>query len=103
MTPPSPLGGAPASSCSGCSSPACVRPRHTTSRAGGATLVGMAQHLDRLVLGPRALAEVREALAARIAAGLERDGQEILALPAYLPQPAQHLAGRALVVDTGGT
>ena len=49
------------------------------------------------------LEEVRRALVARVAAGLEADGREIRALPAYFPPPPRGLGGEALVMDCGGT
>jgi hexokinase len=49
------------------------------------------------------LGDVRRALAARIAEGLEADGQQIRALPAHLPPPEARTAGLALVMDLGGT
>lgn len=56
-----------------------------------------------LTLVDEALQDVRSTLAARIRAGLSADGQQIAALPSFLPPPPLGLAGRALVVDTGGT
>ncbi len=50
-----------------------------------------------------ALTEVRQALTARLTAGLNADQQEILALCAHFPPPPPHLTGDALVVDIGGT
>jgi hexokinase len=49
------------------------------------------------------LEEVRESLRERITVGLERNGTEVKALPAYLPAPDRSLKGRALVIDIGGT
>lgn len=56
-----------------------------------------------LTLDPRALEEVRETMTARVREGLARDGQQILALPAWQPRPSPALTGSALVLDTGGT
>ncbi len=50
--------------------------------------------LAPLRLNPDQLAEVRDFLAERIRAGLEKDEQEIRALPAWLPQPRQAWRGR---------
>lgn len=53
---------------------------------------------------PRAaLDDVRARFAERLAEGLVADGRELRALPTYLAPPRAGLAGRALVVDTGGT
>ncbi len=52
---------------------------------------------------PAALARQREAFASQIREGLACDGRTVAALPAWLPRPAPGLAGRALVVDIGGT
>jgi hexokinase len=56
-----------------------------------------------LTLDDARLEEIRRALAARIGEGLEADGREIAALPAFLPPPPPGLSGRAMVVDCGGT
>ena len=42
-------------------------------------------------------------MAAAIAAGLCKPGQEVRALPAYLRRPAAGLSGRAVALDVGGT
>ncbi len=63
----------------------------------------MADPLSPLRLDERALAAVRDALSDRLGRGLAAEGQEIKALPAWLPQPAPDANGRAVVVDTGGT
>lgn len=55
------------------------------------------------LLGPEALERITETFAERIREGLEADGREIRALPAFLPPPPPGLAGRALVLDVGGT
>lgn len=49
------------------------------------------------------LEEIRDTLSERIRQGLAREGQEIRALPAWLPRPRPGLEGTALVMDTGGT
>jgi hexokinase len=49
------------------------------------------------------LGAVREALAAKIRAGLDRPGTELAALPSYYAAPDRALQGTALVLDTGGT
>ncbi len=49
------------------------------------------------------LGEIRDSLTERIGLGLARDGEEIRALPAFIPSPPTGLQGRALVLDTGGT
>src|SRR5688500_2080212 len=63
----------------------------------------MEEQLAKLVLGRSELDDIRRTLAKRIAEGLEHDGREIKALPAWLAPPSRDLKGRALVVDTGGT
>jgi hexokinase len=63
----------------------------------------MSLRLDDLQLSPARLADVRDALAARIREGLAHDGREVRALPAFLPPAPVELAGEALVVDMGGT
>lgn len=55
------------------------------------------------LLSPEALEDITQTFAERIREGLTADGQEIRALPAYLPPPETGLAGRALVLDVGGT
>ncbi len=52
---------------------------------------------------PDALARQRASFAQQIRSGLATDGQRIAGLPAWLPRPDGGLAGRALVVDIGGT
>ena len=59
--------------------------------------------LEDLHLTGGRLVEVRDAMRAKIEAGLKQDGEEVRALNAWLKPPAKHLQGRALVVDAGGT
>jgi hexokinase len=54
-------------------------------------------------LGPGALEDICEGLAEAIRAGLAGEEGGIPALPAFLPPPSPALAGRAVVVDAGGT
>lgn len=61
------------------------------------------RQIKELRLSPSQLAEVREAMAARIREGLKTSGSELAALPTYLPPPKKKAAGEALVVDIGGT
>lgn len=56
-----------------------------------------------IVLDPAALAAVRDRLAEAIGRGFREDGTIIRALPAFLPPPVRGAAGRAVVVDIGGT
>ena len=49
------------------------------------------------------LCEVRDTLCQRIQEGLNCEGAEIQALPAYLPLPKKDLSGSALIIDIGGT
>lgn len=59
--------------------------------------------LEALILDRGELENIRGALAAKIRRGLSKDGEEIKALPAYLPPPSPSIQGRSLVLDTGGT
>lgn len=59
--------------------------------------------LQSLRLRTEQLQDVRTSLYARIVEGLERDGRELRALPAYLTPPTEEMRGEAIVVDTGGT
>ena len=59
--------------------------------------------MTALALDLLQLAEIKNALVARIEAGLAKDGQEIKVLPAFLAPPKEGLTGRALAIDTGGT
>lgn len=59
--------------------------------------------LTGLILNDERLQEIRRLLAERISEGLASDGREIKCLPAYFPPPPEGLAGRAIVMDTGGT
>ncbi len=63
----------------------------------------MTRHFSRLELDGALLGRLKGELSLRIAEGLARDGGQIRALPAWLGPPARGLAGRALVLDTGGT
>lgn len=56
-----------------------------------------------LTLTEPQLCDVRDALCQRIQEGLNCEGAEIQALPAYLPLPKKDLSGTALVIDIGGT
>ncbi|MBQ7502273.1 hypothetical protein IJT93_06105 [bacterium] len=49
------------------------------------------------------LQDISQAMCRKIKEGLDEDGGEIKAIPAYLQQPAQGLKGRVLIVDIGGT
>lgn len=49
------------------------------------------------------LQKIRDALASRVREGLERDRQEVRAIPAWLPRPHPGLEGPTVVLDTGGT
>lgn len=49
------------------------------------------------------LSEVHRRFTERLREGLEHDGLEIRALPAFVGPPPERLSGRALVLDTGGT
>lgn len=54
-------------------------------------------------LTPEQLQIIAQALCKKIQEGLNEDGGEIKAIPAYLQQPAQGVKGRVLIVDIGGT
>lgn len=58
---------------------------------------------DVLNLSLQQLGEIRDALAARIAEGLNAEGKQIRALPSYFGAPQRSVSGEALVIDTGGT
>ncbi len=49
------------------------------------------------------LRDIRDALYRRIERGLERENQQIKALPAYVGRPSQTLSGDVAALDTGGT
>ncbi len=59
--------------------------------------------LDAFQLSIDQLQDIRHAMAARIERGLAADGEEVRALPAFLPPPKSGLQGQSLVVDLGGT
>lgn len=62
-----------------------------------------AKAAQALALTPVQLDDIRASLKAKILRGLAKDGEEIKALPAFLPPPSPMLQGRSLVLDTGGT
>lgn len=57
----------------------------------------------RLSVSAQTLTQVRTALGAGIREGLQRDGAEIMALPAYLAPASRETKGEAIVVDSGGS
>jgi len=56
-----------------------------------------------LTLDREQLRTIASTLRDRILEGFAKPNCEIKALPTYLPPPAPHRTGRAIVVDTGGT
>lgn len=55
------------------------------------------------VLGLKTLKAETDAMSEALAAGLAADGQEIAALPAWLPRPSAAPEGAACVLDLGGS
>jgi len=49
------------------------------------------------------LNQVRQAMTRQIEEGMGQDGKALACLPAYLGPPRKNLAGKAIVVDAGGT
>ncbi len=71
--------------------------------AGAKRPRGLGSLSQALVLDRAQLFEIRDCLRQRIEEGLNSSGQEIQALPTYLPLPREAQSGVALVMDTGGT
>lgn len=59
--------------------------------------------MTEFALSLETLGQIVEIFRSRILEGLAKEGQEIGALPTFMPLPSGYQKGRALVVDTGGT
>ena len=79
--------------------PACRDGKHS----GMASEVSDSAPCRAFELDAAGLETVRASLHEAIRAGLEEDGLEVRAFPAYLPAPRGAVAGTAVVLDIGGT
>lgn len=61
------------------------------------------QAISALTLTNAQLEQTRDELAANIAQGLAKDGQQIKSLPSFMRRPTGAATGNAVVLDAGGT